>query len=320
MARTREKIKLLFRRAFRALLKRSDRLLGQVSQSAGIRPAIVEEAAAQIRSDPSFPARFWPRFPGKPAFVVPPKATPVGIDPLDGLPIPPEELWAGYGSSAEAYVQSGREHFEGVRQVLARAGFILEKGSRVLDFGCAAGRMTRCLHSASAGLEVWGVDQSAEHVSWCQSYLSPPLKFLTSTTFPHLPFEDHFFDFIFACSVFTHIGDLEDAWLMELRRITRPGGLLYITVHDNHTIQLILTSPPGHWLHGTRLQQELQAFEAQSRFLENGFRMFFTSRQAGNSQVYHDLEYIREVWGQYLQIVSVTPEAYGYQTAVLLQK
>jgi ubiquinone/menaquinone biosynthesis C-methylase UbiE len=143
---------------------------------------------------------------------------------------------------------------------------------------------------------------------------------VTSTTFPHLPFEDNSFDLIYAGSVFTHISDLEDTWLMELRRITRPRGYLYITIHDNHTINLLLSSPPGHWLHDTQIRRELLAFEKQYRFLENGFCMFFTSREPGNSQVYHDRGYIREAWGRYFEIVSFTAEAYGYQTAVTLRK
>jgi SAM-dependent methyltransferase len=72
---------------------------------------------------------------------------------------------------------------------------------------------------------------------------TPCRYFCTTTTAPHLPFEDGYFDLIYAGSVFTHIADLADAWFLELKRIVRPGGRLYITVHDKHTIDLALNHP-----------------------------------------------------------------------------
>jgi hypothetical protein len=125
---------------------------------------------------------------------------------------------------------------------------------------------------------------------------------------------------ICAGSVFTHISDLADTWLMELKRILRPGGRLYVTIHDNRTIEIVLSSPPGHWLHETSLRQQLLAFEKETNFMESGFSMFVVSRQPGDAQVFHDIGFLRENWGRFLKILSIVPEAYGYQTAVILSK
>ena len=43
------------------------------------------------------------------------------------------------------------------------------------------------------------------------------------TAFPHLPFEDNTFTLIYAGSVFTHILQLMDAWVMEFPRILKPS-------------------------------------------------------------------------------------------------
>ena len=86
-----------------------------------------------------------------------------------------------------------------------------------------------------------GVDINAKHINWCQLNLGPPFFFATTTTAPHLPFEDGYFDLIYSGSVFTHISDLADAWLLELRRIVRKGGYLYITIHDKRTVEVLLT-------------------------------------------------------------------------------
>lgn len=265
-------------------------------------------------------ARFEPFFEGKSKWVAREEGPPPEIDPGDGLPVPPREIWAGYGTTPEEYVTSGRHHWQSMSEILKEAGLHPVPGQRVLDFGCAAGRMTRCFHSKGDEIEVWGVDQNTNCIYWCQRYLSPPFRFLTTTTFPHLPFEDNFFDLIYAGSVFTHIGDLEDAWLMELRRIATPGATLYLTVSDNTTIQILKDSPPGHWLHDTAIRHQVLDMDKEFGYSESGFDIMMAAREPGNSQVFHDADYIRRHWGQFFQDIRLFPEAYGYQTAVLMNK
>ena len=48
--------------------------------------------------------------------------------------------------------------------------------------------------------------------------------------------------------------------------------------------------------------------------------MFTVLRETGNAQVFHDQDFLREYWGQFLQLISIVPEAYGYQTAIVLGK
>jgi hypothetical protein len=43
----------------------------------------------------------------------------------------------------------------------------------------------------------------------------------------------------------------------------------------------------------------------------------FEPRQA---QVFYDIGYLCQHWGNYLEIVSATQDAYGYQTAIVLRK
>jgi ubiquinone/menaquinone biosynthesis C-methylase UbiE len=77
---------------------------------------------------------------------------------------------------------------------------------------------------------------------WANRHLRPPFRFVTPTTLPHLPFADGYFQMIYAGSVFTHIADLADAWLLELRRVLAPGGRAYLTFHDSHTRTLLNTT------------------------------------------------------------------------------
>ncbi|MCA1697943.1 MAG: class I SAM-dependent methyltransferase [Actinobacteria bacterium] len=46
---------------------------------------------------------------------------------------------------------------------------------------------------------------------------------------PPLPQPDAYFDLVWATSVFTHISDHWSAWLLELHRLLKDGGLLIAT-------------------------------------------------------------------------------------------
>jgi len=269
----------------------------------------------------SISSHFYPYFESQPARVVRRTEEPPCIDPNDGLPIPPRELHAGYSHDATSYVAGGRDQHGMMMEIMNQSGFEPGAGGRILDFGCAAGRMIRCFKSWAEHHEIWGVDIRAEHILWCQRNLCPPFRFVTTTTYPHLPFEDNSFGFIYACSVFTHIGDLEDAWLLELRRVLRPGGRLFATVSDNHTIDIVVSSPQGHWLHDTPFRRKILEVDATHGILNSGFCMVSINLgEPGNAHVLHDREFLRQRWGRFLTILSIHPEGHGYQTAIVMRK
>ena len=233
------------------------------------------------------------------------------------FPVPPKPLWMGYGDTPEVYLGSGETPLRAMMDIAEASGWTLHPGSRALDFGCAAGRMTRCFYEHAEQCEIWGVDIVAENIIWCQQHLSPPFRFATVTTLPHLPFEDHYFDLVLAGSVFTHIEDLPDAWLLELRRVLRPGGRIFITVSDRHTIEL--TQPGGRLGQTSALRGLFDDSKAASDLMSTDWAMLTISRGA-SSQVFYDIDYLRQHWGRILRVISITPEGYSYQTAVLLTK
>jgi len=52
---------------------------------------------------------------------------------------------------------------------------------------------------------------------------------------PPTEFPDDTFDFIYGISVLTHLPEmLQFAWMNELSRVLKPGGLLYITTHGEY--------------------------------------------------------------------------------------
>ena len=240
-----------------------------------------------------------------------------GEPDIVGLPIPPKDLWLGYGRTNEEYLSWGREDFENMTKINLSTNFRFEVGNRILDFGCGAGRMIRWFNSLAEECEIWGLDVSASCIIWCQQNLSPPFNFATVTTVPCLPFEDGYFDFIYCGSVFTHIDYMADAWLLELKRIIRPNGRIYVTVCDKHCVDLIINHPnrvPPY------LRKLLLSWDARKHFTTTDFDMFSIFSGSPRSQVFYDIDYLCRRWGRMLNVISVTEEAYSYQTAILLEK
>lgn len=231
------------------------------------------------------------------------------VAPDEDLPIPPPHL-----RLLHDHVKYGRLHVAQMREIVQASGFSFEKHGRILDFGCGAGRMIRHFRDLSEACEIWGTDISAEHIYWCKQHLSPPFHFATTTKVPHLPFEDRSFQFIYCGSVFTHIDDLADAWLLELKRILAPGGRLYLTIHDDHTVALFES---GRYDSADIVRHMKSAAIYQQA--KHSFGMFTIGRDNA-SQVFYDLDYFSKSLRSMFEIVSITREAYFYQTAILLTR
>ncbi|MDQ3021255.1 MAG: class I SAM-dependent methyltransferase [Bacteroidota bacterium] len=256
---------------------------------------------------------YFPHLQNSNSYSIPNKKESLDVCEL-GLPIPPKDLWLGYGSETKVYLY-GKKQIEVMIEIIKKSGFDLNDQKRILDFGCGAGRMIRWLKPYAEKCEIWGTDISSEHIYWANQYLRPPFNFATTTTIPHLPFEDRYFDLIYAGSVFSHIDDLTDAWLLELRRMLSVNGLLYITINDKHSIELLKNSHHYNklWLSGFISEHPL--------FIEtkNDFGMIVGNRGPG-SQVFYDIDFFCESVKTFYEILAVKKEAYGFQTGILLKK
>lgn len=240
----------------------------------------------------------------------------------DAPPVPPRDLWAVHAD----YLETGERHSRTMRELCAKHGRPIVDGMRILDFGCGTGRVLRHLVDVTESGEVWGADLDSERIDWCRSHLTPPFRFITTDTAPHLPFEDNYFDLVFAGSVFTHITDQDDSWLMELRRITRPGGLLYLSVIERDMIGSVLaqegSTPYKDWfVGGLDTEADLDAaFLEGVAALDAGAGMFAVGEDSYIPNVFHDREYLRAYWGSMLEWLEIVEEAWFRQAVVVLRK
>jgi SAM-dependent methyltransferase len=104
-------------------------------------------------------------------------------------------------------------------------------GKRVLDFGCGAGRILRHFLAEAEVAEFHGSDIDRPSIDWLRQHYSPPLRLTTNDEAPPLSLDAGSFDLVYATSVFTHITDHWAGWLLELRRILKPDGILIATFH-----------------------------------------------------------------------------------------
>jgi SAM-dependent methyltransferase len=156
-----------------------------------------------------------------------------GRSQSDGLPLPPARLRVAVAGTSDAswFLESGRATAETIRAAAARHDMDLDAIERLLDFGCGCGRVTR--HWRRLGAAVHGSDSNADLVDWCRRNLAFA-TFMTNRLGPPLPLSAESFDVALAVSVLTHLPEhLQQAWLDELRRLLRPGGLLIVTTHGD---------------------------------------------------------------------------------------
>lgn len=271
-------------------------------------PIIDRRVDLRLAGDIASAARFIPDDPGAPIHATR-TATPIDAGAPGDFPLPPPELW----EEAFDYLALGEQHVATLREAVAGAGGSID--GRILDFGCASGRLTRWFLDESQRAEVWGIDVNAAHIEWNQRHLSPPFHFTVCTTLAHLPFEDGYFGLVYAGSVFTHISEMEDPWLLELRRVTRPGGYLYLTIQDQNCADRLLAGGTEHW--SRTMIDEHRDLLAR---LGSDYETIRIGRSGKDAMVFHDRDALVRRWSAHLEVVDVVDDAFYVQTAVVLRK
>src|SRR3712207_3414562 len=105
-----------------------------------VRKVIFPIAHPFILTNPYIAGKFLPLAGHSRGYIVPKLDTRPGSSKED-LPLPPQDLLQGY--SPEEHLASGHSDMAAMLDTLTRAGAAPQELTRVLDFGCAAGRMLR---------------------------------------------------------------------------------------------------------------------------------------------------------------------------------
>ena len=182
-----------------------------------------------------------------------------------------------------------------------------EKEWQVLDWGCGAARITRHLPAFKVIATVTGADVHTDMIAWHRHHL-PGINFDILPPAPPVQMHADQFHLIIGISVLTHIpAERQSAWLLEIKRLLRRGGVFIFTTHGKAFDRLMDPAEKK------RLQEE--GCLTQS-YPEAGHRMMTTI---------HDAEKLRSLLSIHFDVMShidgkFDPEAAGGQDLWIVKK
>ena len=155
-------------------------------------------------------------------------------------PIPPPELRSRvHGSEdAESFIAVGEQCASDLTAALSSVGVDLRKGRHdVLDWGCGSGRVLSNF-VGRRNLRLFGSDIDPDAIAWARANF-PGVEFAVNERHPPLVWPDKSFDVIYGVSVLTHLDEPDQfAWLQELKRVSRPGATLALSIHGPAAVPL----------------------------------------------------------------------------------
>ncbi|OYW10568.1 MAG: hypothetical protein B7Z53_00660, partial [Rhodospirillales bacterium 12-71-4] len=223
----------------------------------------------------------------------------------EALPLPAPEDRFGYPAEDAAYLRMGAMDAAIIRQAIDRH-LGPREGLALLDFGCSSGRVLRHFEAErrASGWHLHGVDIQARPIEWLRLHFPPDYTVSTGTVQPHLAYPDNSLDVIYGFSVFTHIKYLWDMWLMELRRVLKPGGLLLQTLHTETAWAFYHQHRDEDWVRRAHSPRLAEAPAMPEDWFHHG--------DIAVSQAFWKAETARRNWSRYLEVLELLPPQHDY--------
>ncbi|MBA3263065.1 MAG: class I SAM-dependent methyltransferase [Thermoleophilaceae bacterium] len=242
-------------------------------------------------------------------------------------PLPPDELIdrvtpgvaeATAETNRADFRTSGRQSVQDLEHALAAIDRRLDSYGRILEFGCGCGRIMVWLEPLAARCSLHGTDIDEAAIQWCRKNL-PFAEFGVNPHEPPMQYGDAMFDLVYNHSVLTHLDERhQDVWMAELRRITKPGGTVLLTVHgeqvfeDNEIAMAGAGEDPRRWRE--QLESDGILFVEQDSYTGSAHPDFYHT-------TFHAPWYVFEHWGRFFSIRAYLPRAaLSFQDIVVLER
>jgi SAM-dependent methyltransferase len=233
---------------------------------------------------------------------------------MDTAPLPSTEQREGYyGANHFNYWASGLRDYCQLTSWLGQNNVTC---GTLLDIGCATGRLIR--HARMGFSEVVGCDINRAHIDWIGRHLPSDVMAFQNSSIPTLPLPASSVDVISAFSVFTHVECFDTTWLMELRRILRPGGVAWLTIHGERTWRDIEPTWPLHA--SLSSHPDYPGHRANASMPQERLVFRWHAERSYSAHVFYTENYIRRTWGRILAVKDIFPTLPFYQDIVVLQK
>jgi ubiquinone/menaquinone biosynthesis C-methylase UbiE len=218
------------------------------------------------------------------------------------------------GRSDPAFYPSGHVAVRQMKDLLQSIGRDINEFEHILDLGCGCGRVTLALHKAGVPGKLYASDIDKEATDWCRENFGAVADFNWNDSLPPTRYPDGSFDFIYAISVFTHLPEeYQFAWLNEVRRILKPGGVFITTIHGPAVCEL---QPP-------ELQLELRkrgfVYVSKTRA---GWPSYLGAATDGLPDfyrlTYHTYAYVQRRWSEFFDVLQIKDRGLNFlQDAVV---
>lgn len=150
--------------------------------------------------------------------------------------LPPAYLvYESYAIDFRNYWEDGLDTARYILGILARHKEM--RGVSILDWGCGPARVVRHLPGLLLEKEcrILAADYNAETIAWCRKHISG-VSFSLNHADPPMELDASGVDALYGISVLTHLTpDQHRAWIAEIARVLRPGGIALLTTHGKST-------------------------------------------------------------------------------------
>lgn len=231
------------------------------------------------------------------------------------LPLPDPADRFGYPADDAEYLRMGQMDANIFKQQISKYLGDCNELS-ILDFGCSVGRVLRHFEEerVNKGWKLNGIDVQALCIEWLRLHFPEEYCVTTGTVMPHLPYEDNSLDVIYGISVFTHIKYLWDMWLLELRRVLKPGGLLIQTIHTENAWSFYYNHKHLDWVRDNHSAVMLESEAMPSEWFHYG--------DIAVSQAFWKAETAKRYWARYLEVLDLLPpqHEFSFQDVMVCRK
>ena len=156
-------------------------------------------------------------------------------------------------------------------------------------------------------------DIDPDNIAWAKDHLKS-LDMRVGPLMPPSPYPDESFDLVYGISVMTHLTrHVQEAWLAEIARILKPGGVALLTFSGDTAVAFQSYSLSPEWL-ATYIET------GAGPDLPDGSLVGVIDDPTYYKNVYLTADRAAELCGRYLEVAGVHPCMFGYQDLMALRK